>query len=239
MTASRPVRPLRRRARSPAPRAPARWRWRFRSAQPKPSRPSPSTPTRWVPGRPKFFFAVGQGYRNFRQTSDDEVIALLDRARGGFRDVLAGGSAADPPLRDEEVEVVAGPVSVAGHLTIPKRSTGIVVFAHGSGSSRHSPRNRYVADVLNAAGLATVLFDLLTAAEERNRANVFDIELLAHRLVDVTSWLTGQPDTASLPVGYSVPVRERARPWSRPPIPERTSQRWSPAAGGPTSPVGR
>lgn len=151
---------------------------------------------------PKFFFAVGQGYRNFRQTSDDEVIALLDRARGGFRDVLAGGSAADPPLRDEEVEVVAGPVSVAGHLTIPKQSTGIVVFAHGSGSSRHSPRNRYVADVLNEAGLATVLFDLLTPAEERNRANVFDIELLAHRLVDVTSWLTGQPDTASLPVGY-------------------------------------
>jgi SHS2 domain-containing protein/predicted alpha/beta-hydrolase family hydrolase len=151
---------------------------------------------------PKFFSAVGHGYRNFRQTSDDEVIALLDRARGGFRDVLAGGSAADPPLRDEEVEVVAGPVSVAGHLTIPKQSTGIVVFAHGSGSSRHSPRNRYVADVLNEAGLATVLFDLLTPAEERNRANVFDIELLAHRLVDVTSWLTGQPDTASLPVGY-------------------------------------
>ncbi|HTH92626.1 phosphoribosyltransferase family protein [Mycobacterium sp.] len=151
---------------------------------------------------PKFFVAVGQGYRNFRQTSDDEVIALLDRARGGFRDVLAGGSAADPPLRDEEVEVVAGPVSVAGHLTIPKQSTGIVVFAHGSGSSRHSPRNRYVADVLNETGLATVLFDLLTPAEERNRANVFDIELLAHRLVDVTSWLTGQPDTASLPVGY-------------------------------------
>ena len=77
-----------------------------------------------------------------------------------------------------------------------------MVFAHGSGSSRHSPRNRYVAEVLNKAGLATLLFDLLTPAEERNRANVFDIELLARRLVDVTGWLAGQPDTASLPVGY-------------------------------------
>ena len=105
---------------------------------------------------------------------------------------------------------MAGPVSVAGHLTIPKQSTGIVVFAHGSGSSRHSPRNRYVADVLNEAGLATVLFDLLTPAEERNRANVFDIELLAHRLVDVTSWLTGQPDTASLPVGFGAAVADQS-----------------------------
>ena len=74
-----------------------------------------------MPGRrPQFFFAVGQGYRNFSQTSDDEVIALLDRAREGFPGRLAGGSAADPPLRDEEVEVAAGPVSVAGHLTIPE-----------------------------------------------------------------------------------------------------------------------
>lgn len=106
------------------------------------------------------------------------------------------------PLRDEEVRVTAGPVCVAGHLTIPERPTGIVVFAHGSGSSRHSPRNRYVAEVLNTAGLATLLFDLLTTDEESNRANVFDIGLLAGRLVDVTIWLAGQPDTATLPVGY-------------------------------------
>ena len=98
--------------------------------------------------------------------------------------------------------MTAGPVSVAGHLTIPEHPVGIVVFAHGSGSSRHSPRNRYVAEVLNRAGLATLLFDLLTPDEERNRANVFDIELLARRLVDVTGWLASQPDTASLPVGY-------------------------------------
>ena len=149
---------------------------------------------------PAFFYAVGQGYRTFAQTSDDEVVALLDRAREGYREVAA--SAADPPVRDEEVRVTAGPVSVAGHLTIPEHPTGIVVFAHGSGSSRHSPRNRYVAGVLNGAGLATLLFDLLTPEEERNRANVFDIELLAGRLVDVTGWLAGQPDTASVPVGY-------------------------------------
>ena len=151
---------------------------------------------------PASFYAVGQGYRNFTQTSDDEVIALLDRARDGFSEAVASVSAADPPLRDEEVEVTARGVMLAGHLTIPEHATGIVVFAHGSGSSRHSPRNRYVAEVLNKAGLATLLFDLLTPAEERNRANVFDIELLARRLADVTGWLAGQPDTASLPVGY-------------------------------------
>lgn len=150
---------------------------------------------------PAFFFAVGQGYRHFTQTCDDEVVALLDRARDGS--VKAPSAAADdPPLRDEEIAVAAGPVTVAGHLTIPEHATGIVVFAHGSGSSRHSARNRYVADVLNRAGLATLLFDLLTPAEERNRANVFDIELLAGRLVDVTRWLATRPDTAPLSVGY-------------------------------------
>ncbi len=150
---------------------------------------------------PEFFFAVGQGYRNFPQTADDEVVALLDRARDGFGEpaVIA---ADDPPIRDEEVRVNAGPVSVAGHLMIPERPVGIVVFAHGSGSSRHSPRNRYVAEVLNVAGLATLLFDLLTPEEERNRANVFDIGLLARRLVDVTGWLARQADTAELPIGY-------------------------------------
>ena len=151
---------------------------------------------------PEFFFAVGQGYRNFAQTSDGEVVALLDRAREGFREAVASEATGDPPLRNEEVRVAAGPVVVAGHLTIPEHPVGIVVFAHGSGSSRHSPRNRYVAEVLNRGGLATLLFDLLTPDEERNRANVFEIELLARRLVDVSGWLAGQPDTAALPVGY-------------------------------------
>ncbi len=147
------------------------------------------------------YFGVGQGYRHFAQTSDDEVVALLKRARSGFR-AAASADADDPPLRDEEIRVTAGQVSVAGHLAIPEHPTGVVVFAQGSGSSRHSPRNRYVAEVLNNAGFATVLLDLLTPDEEGNRAKVFDIALLARRLVDVTGWLAGQPDTASLRVGY-------------------------------------
>ncbi|WP_156689849.1 phosphoribosyltransferase [Mycobacterium sp. Marseille-P9652] len=151
---------------------------------------------------PEFFCAVGQGYRNFTQTSDDEVVALLDLAHRDSRPSTAGGASDDPPLRDEEVRVSAGPVSVCGRLTIPENPRGMVVFAHGSGSSRHSPRNRYVAGVLNASGIGTLMFDLLTPGEERNRANVFDIGLLARRLVDVTCWLATQPDVLGLPVGY-------------------------------------
>ncbi|MDD4865907.1 MAG: phosphoribosyltransferase [Mycobacterium sp.] len=151
---------------------------------------------------PEYFFAVGQGYRNFAQTSDEEVIALLDRARAGLPAAATSAAGDDPPIRDEDVRVDAGQVSVVGHLTIPERPVGVVVFAHGSGSSRHSPRNRYVAEVLNAARLATLLFDLLTPEEERNRGNVFDIALLARRLLDVTAWLGEQPDLAALPVGY-------------------------------------
>ncbi len=93
----------------------------------------------------------------------------------------------------------AGP---GGRLAIPHPATGLVVFAHGSGSSGHSPRNRYVAAVLAEAGLGTLLFDLLTPAEEADRANVFDIALLAGRLAEGTRWLRGQPGAAGLAVGY-------------------------------------
>ena len=109
---------------------------------------------------------------------------------------------ADGLVCDEDVRVPAGPVELTGRLCIPESAAGIVVFAHGSGSSRHSTRNRYVAGVLNDAGFATLLFDLLTSAEERDRNNVFDIDLLASRLVDATGWLAGRADTAALPVGY-------------------------------------
>lgn len=105
-------------------------------------------------------------------------------------------------LRDDEVVVDAAGALVSGRLTVPAEPRGIVVFAHGSGSSRHSPRNRFVAEVLHSAGLATLLFDLLTAEEEADRANVFDIDLLARRLVDVTLWLRTARDAAGLPVGY-------------------------------------
>jgi dienelactone hydrolase len=91
-------------------------------------------------------------------------------------------------------------------LTIPKGAEGIVVFAHGSGSSRHSPRNQYVAKVLNDAGLATLLTDLLTSQEEEvdvlTREFRFNIELLAKRLIAVTDWLIQNPETKGLIVGY-------------------------------------
>jgi putative phosphoribosyl transferase len=105
-------------------------------------------------------------------------------------------------MRACEVGVQAGGVQVGGNLTLPDGAAGIAVFAHGSGSSRHSPRNRYVAAALHRAGLATLLFDLLTPAEEADRANVFDIGLLARRLIDVTTWLSSRPDTRHLRIGY-------------------------------------
>jgi len=106
------------------------------------------------------------------------------------------------PGREQEVRPEAGVVRLAGYLTVPEGGPGIVVFAHGSGSSRHSPRNRYVAGVLNDAGLGTLLVDLLTPEEEADRANVFDIGLLAGRLAEVTRWLRAQPRAARAAVGY-------------------------------------
>ncbi|GIM98685.1 hypothetical protein Pve01_03440 [Planomonospora venezuelensis] len=90
-----------------------------------------------------------------------------------------------------EVRIPMGEAALPGTLTVPAGAAGVVVFVHGSGSSRHSPRNRYVAGALNDAGLGTLLFDLLTPEEEDDRANVFDIPLLAGRLVRVTGWLRG------------------------------------------------
>jgi putative phosphoribosyl transferase len=153
---------------------------------------------------PEPFFAIGQFYADFSQTPDDEVLACLQRARDRAPAPVAGTRAAsdDPSAHDEEVTVHAGALRLGGHLTLPEGATAVVVFAHGSGSSRHSPRNRYVAAVLNDAGLGTLLFDLLTATEEHDRANVFDIELLAERLADVTRGLRTQPELGGLRIGY-------------------------------------
>ncbi len=154
---------------------------------------------------PEPFGAIGQFYDDFAQTSDDEVVDCLQRAN---REAAAGSRTAggDPPShddeRDEEVAVHAGPFRLGGHLTVPAAATGVVLFAHGSGSSRHSPRNRYVARTLNRAGLGTLLFDLLTTDEERDRANVFDVDLLARRLLDVTRWLRTQPGLDDIRIGY-------------------------------------
>lgn len=101
-----------------------------------------------------------------------------------------------------EVLIPAGPVRVMGLLTEADAGGGLVVFAHGSGSGRRSPRNQLVATALNRAGLGTLLFDLLTPAEGPDRANVFDIALLAERLTQVTAWARGEPAGARGPVGY-------------------------------------
>lgn len=140
---------------------------------------------------PSGFRAVGQFYRDFRQTTDDEVVQILRSASSDDR----SGS-------DEDVDIRVDGTVLTGHLNVPPKARGLVVFAHGSGSSRHSPRNRYVAHVLEQAGLATLLFDLLTPDEERSRANVFDVDLLAHRLSAVTDRVHHRPGLEALPVGY-------------------------------------
>src|SRR5664280_2557107 len=144
------------------------------------------------------FLAVGYHYLDFSPTSDEQVIVLLEAAS---RRALAGypGVGSDA---DVDVEIPAGTTTLPGHLHVPESSAGVVVFAHGSGSSRHSPRNRFVADVLHRAGLGTLLLDLLTPDEEVDRANVFDIELLAGRLTAATEWLGTRSDTASCRIGY-------------------------------------
>lgn len=150
---------------------------------------------------PTQFYAVGQGYADFAQTADDEVVTLLNRAEVEEAEPAAS-TVEDPPIRDEEVAVSVGLTVLRGHLTVPEHPTGIVVFVHGSGSSRLSPRNRQVANTLNEAGIGTLLFDLLTVDEEHDRSNVFDIDLLSDRLISVTRWLEDQDETRHVPIGY-------------------------------------
>ena len=136
--------------------------------------------------------AIGFWYGDFSQTSDEEVIELLERARR--------------EREERPVRVRAGQVELEGDLGVPKEARGVVLFAHGSGSGRHSPRNRYVARALEEAGLATLLIDLLTPDEEavdlRGGRLRFDIGLLAGRLAAATDWLAENPDTGDLRIGY-------------------------------------
>ncbi|HEY3095515.1 MAG TPA: alpha/beta family hydrolase [Acidimicrobiia bacterium] len=138
---------------------------------------------------PEPFFAIGGWYMDFSPTSDQEVVDLL--AVGGAHKEV-----------DQEIEIPAGPRELPGHLTIPAGAIGIVVFAHGSGSGRHSPRNRAVARALNDASLGTFLFDLLSPDEETDRTNVFDIPLLGERLGAAATWLMDEPARDDLPLGY-------------------------------------
>lgn len=144
--------------------------------------------------RPNWLWSVGQWYENFTQTTDDEVRDLLAQAPPP-----GNGTA---PARELDVVACPDTLRLPGHLSLPAGATGLVMFVHGSGSSRHSPRNRYVASVLHDAGLGTLLFDLLTAGEAAQRANVFDIGLLAARLTDVTGWVRGEPWGATAPIGW-------------------------------------
>jgi putative phosphoribosyl transferase len=138
---------------------------------------------------PDPFYAVGAFYRDFAQVEDQEVIDLLQRAE-----------------QSDEVSIDLGKVKLAGFLNVPAEAHGLVIFAHGSGSSRNSPRNQSVAHVLQSHGLATLLFDLLTEEEEtldrRSAEFRFNIELLAERLVGVTQWALKQRRTRELPIGY-------------------------------------
>jgi predicted phosphoribosyltransferase/dienelactone hydrolase len=137
---------------------------------------------------PRYLMAVGAAYADFRQTTDAEVEAVLREF----------GSRRASPV----VEIPAGGVLLEGDLEIPAGAAGMVVFAHGSGSSRLSPRNRAVAAGLRRAGLGTLLFDLLTADEGTDRHKVFDIPLLGERLLEATRWLQARTDAAGLPIGF-------------------------------------
>lgn len=105
-------------------------------------------------------------------------------------------------LSDQIVSIALDDVALEGALNVPETATGLVVFAHGSGSSRKSPRNTYVARVIRDERLGTLLFDLLTETEDQSRDARFDISLLTDRLVAVTKWLQTRSDVQDLPVGY-------------------------------------
>ena len=150
---------------------------------------------------PEPFGGVGVWYEDFDQSSDEEVRQLiaLSALQPPSPDLM-------PPASIREVRIAAGNTTMVGELVLPAMPHGIVVFAHGSGSSRFSPRNQAVARALNEGGYATLLFDLLTQREEEydrvSGALRFDIGFLAKRLVAATDWLLQQPDVAELPVGY-------------------------------------
>jgi putative phosphoribosyl transferase len=154
--------------------------------------------------QPHGFFAIGQFYVDFAQVADAEVVELLAAARESGESATAGAAPPpDPPLGERPVEIGLAPdLVLSGDLRLPEPAAGLVVFAHGSGSSRLSPRNRQVAAALNEAGFATLLFDLLTGEEDLDRANVFDIGLLAERLLAVTRWVEGEEALKRLPLGY-------------------------------------
>jgi putative phosphoribosyl transferase len=167
---------------------------------------------------PKRLFGVAQWYHDFSQTTDEEVVRCLSTYSGVESTASYGGAMLSNHGKDEpmvgnnmhtyenvfdgEVDIPIDDIHLQGHLTIPQNPRGIVVFAHGSGSSRFSPRNRFVASVMHRARIGTLLFDLLTTGEERHRSNVFAVELLGDRLIQSTRWLRRHANAANVPIGY-------------------------------------
>ncbi len=146
---------------------------------------------------PEPFFAIGQWYEDFSQTSDDEVIALLDGAAARASPTSARG----PGRTETPVSIpLATGEALRGRLSVPSQAIGVVVFAHGSGSSRVSPRNQAVASRLLRTRLGTLLFDLLTPKEAEEGARTFDIELLSDRLASATEKVRALEPL--LPIGY-------------------------------------
>ena len=142
------------------------------------------------------FYAVGDWYHEFTQVEDDEVLKLLHR-----RD--AAGKTDISPEAAREITIHDGTAELKADLQLVQDMKGLVVFAHGSSSSRHSPRNRFVATELNKAGFATLLADLLTENEAADRKNVFDIELLIRRLLRATDeGLKNMPEGRKVPIAY-------------------------------------
>lgn len=139
---------------------------------------------------PSPFHAVGLYYRDFSPVEDDDVAVLLEARTP---------PAAAPPPRP--VRIPAPGVELDGELAVPEVPRGLVLFVHGSGSSRHSPRNRRVADGLQRSGIATLLFDLLTVDEDADIRSRFDIGLLCERLEAVLRWVEGEPELKALPIG--------------------------------------
>ena len=147
---------------------------------------------------PRRLYSVGEWYLDFAQTTDDEVVDLLTRAHATRDNPVSGREVP----RERAVEISVGGRRLPGRLAVPPDALGVVLFAHGSGSSRLSPRNRSVATDLERVGLGTLLFDLLDADEAADRAKVFEIGLLAERLVGATIWVAQQSECGGLPLGY-------------------------------------
>ncbi|MDF2695135.1 MAG: Protein-L-isoaspartate O-methyltransferase [Labilithrix sp.] len=158
------------------------------------------------------FYAVSPWYESFTPTTDEDVIDLLARARSErarSRQEHQETRRQSERVRiavQRDVRIPLGERWLEGRLAIPSDARALVLFAHGSGSSRHSPRNAYVATLLQQGGLATLLFDLLTEAESQFDAKTgqlrFDIPLLAGRLVAATDWAHQDPSTAAFDIGY-------------------------------------